>query len=173
MITKDNYITAYFIDNERKNIEILLRNDDGVTVNPHIIEYDTKNQDCLKLLKLCPLDDLHKNTYEKKMKEKKGFEDMVMRIAKKEGLVVDELELDTKFYPAIVKAIFEEKETLDELGSLKSLKKNDKEDHLFALKLALFEVEKIRDSKDSELKKKLRQAKTKIEALKIAFEICK
>ena len=106
------------------------------------------------------------------MGEKKGFEEMVMRIAKRDGLVFDEIKLDTKFYPAIVKAIFEEKETLDVLGALKSLKKNDKEDHLFALKLALFEVEKIRDSKDSELKKKLRQAKTKIEALKIAFEIC-
>ena len=172
LIRKDNYITAYFIDNERKNIEILLRNDDGVTVNPHIIEYDIKNQDCLKLLKLCPLDDLHKNTYEKKMGEKKGFEEMVMRIAKRDGLVFDELKLDTKFYPTLVKAIFEENETGDELGALKSLKKNAQEDHLFALKLALFEVEKIRDSKDVELKKKLRQAKTKIEALKTAFEIC-
>jgi hypothetical protein len=173
LIRKDNYITAYFIDNERKNIEILLRNDDGVTVNPHIIEYDIKHKDCQKLLKLCPLDTLHKNTYEKKMGEKKGFEEMVMRIAKRDGLVFDELKLDTKFYPTLVKAIFEENETGDELGALKSLKKNAQEDHLFALKLALFEVEKIRDSKDVELKKKLRQAKTKIEALKIAFEICK
>jgi hypothetical protein len=156
LIREDNYITAYFIDNERKNIEILLKNDDGVTVNPHIIEYDTKNQDCLKLLKLCPLDDLHKNTDEKKVGEKKGFEDMVMRIAKRDGLVFDELKLDTKFYPTLVKAIFQG---------------NENEDHLFALKLALFEIEKIRDSKDSELKKKLRQSKTKIEALKIAFDI--
>ena len=82
---------------------------------------------------------------------------MVMRIAKRDGLVFDEIKLDTKFYPAIVKAIFEE---------------DKNEDHLFALKLALFEIEKIRDSKDSELKKKLRQAKTKIEAFKTAFEIC-
>ena len=156
LIREDNYITAYFIDNERKNIEILLKNDDGVTVNPHIIEYDTKNQDCLKLLKLCPLDDLHKNTYEKKMGEKKGFEEMVMRIAKRDGLVFDELKLDTKFYPTLVKAIFQG---------------NENEDHLFALKLALFEIEKIRDSKHSELKKKLRQSKNKIEALKIAFDI--
>jgi hypothetical protein len=194
MITKDNYITAYFIDNERKNIEVLLKNvesfaqklvrekdagiisisdkdKDKTAINSYILEYDIDNPICQELLELCPLDDLHKNTHIKKTGEKKDFEDMVMRIAKKEGLVVDELELDTKFYPAIVKAIFEEKETLDELGALKSLKKNDKEDHLFALKLALFEVEKIRDSKDSELKKKLRQAKTKIEAFKIAIEI--
>ena len=35
MITKENYIIAYFIDNERKNIEILLRN--GNKVNSHIV----------------------------------------------------------------------------------------------------------------------------------------
>ena len=156
LIREDNYITAYFIDNERKNIEILLRNDDGVTVNPHIIEYDTKHPHCQELLKLCPLDVLHKNTYNKKIGEKKGFEDMVMRIAKRDGLVFDEMKLDTKFYPTLVKAIFEE---------------DKNEDHLFALKLSLFEIEKIRNSKDSELKRKLRQAKTKIEALKIAFDI--
>ena len=46
--------------------------------------------------------------------------------------------LDTKFYPVLVKAIFEE---------------TDNEDHLFALKLALFEVEQIRDSKNEDLKK--------------------
>ena len=37
--------------------------------------------------------------------------------------------------------------------------------HLFALKLALFEVDKIRDSKNEDLKKKLRQTKTKLDCL--------
>ena len=41
----------------------------------------------------------------------------------------------------------------------------DNESHLFALKLALFEVEQIRDSKNDELKKKLRQSKTKADCL--------
>ena len=48
MITKENYIIAYFIDNERKNIEILLRN--GNKVNSHIVEYDTKYPVCQELL---------------------------------------------------------------------------------------------------------------------------
>ena len=81
---------------------------------------------------------------------------MVVKIAKRDGLVFDAHRLDTKFYPTIVKAMFEETEN---------------EDHLFALKLALFEVEKIRDSKDNELKRKLRQSTNKIEVLKIAFDI--
>ena len=81
---------------------------------------------------------------------------MTMKIAKKNGLDFDENKLDTKFYPSLVKAIFNDKEN---------------EDHLFALKLALFEVDKIRDSKDNEKKKQLRQAKNKIEVLKIAIDL--
>jgi len=156
-ITETNYITAHFIDNERKNIHVLLKSDDGTSVYPYILEYNPDDPICQEFLKLCSLDQLHQNTWLKKKEERKDFEDQVKRIAKKEGLIFDELKLDTKFYPTLVKAIFQG---------------NENEDHLFALKLALFEIEKIRDSKHSELKKKLRQSKTKIEALKIAFEIC-
>jgi len=49
----------------------------------------------------------------------------------------------------------------------------DNEDHLFAIKIALFELEKIRNSKNDDIKKKIRQAKTKIEALQAAFELIK
>ena len=156
-ITETNYITAHFIDNERKNIHVLLKSDDGTSVYPYILEYNPDDPICQEFLKLCSLDQLHQNTWLKKKEERKDFEDQVKRIAKKEGLIFDELKLDTKFYPTLVKAIFQG---------------NENEDHLFALKLALFEIEKIRDSKHSELKKKLRQSKTKIEALKIAFENC-
>ena len=156
MITKENYITASFIDNERKNIEVLLRDEKNEKVISHIVEYDEKYPVCQELLKIITLDDLHENTYQKKQKEKKAVEEMVVRIAKRDGLVFDEHRLDTKFYPTIVKAMFEETEN---------------EDHLFALKLALFELKQIRDSKDVEVKKKLRQAKNKIELLKIAIDL--
>ena len=111
---------------------------------------------CQELLKIISLDNLHENTYQKKQKEKQAMEEMVMKIAKRDGLVFDEYKLDTKFYPSLIKAIFQDEEN---------------EDHLFALKLALFELEKIRNSKDIEKKKKLRQAKNKIEVLKIAIDL--
>ncbi len=154
MINAKDYITAHFIDNERKNIEILLRGDKKVI--SHIIEYDTEHPDCQKLLTIVSLDNLHENTHNRLKEQKKQFEEMTMKIAKKNGLVFDENKLDTKFYPSLVKAIFNDKEN---------------EDHLFALKLALFEVDKIRDSKDNEKKKQLRQAKNKIEVLKIAIDL--
>ena len=156
MITKENYIIAYFIDNERKNIEVLLR--DGNKVNSHIVEYDTKYPVCQELLNVITIDDLHKNTYSKKQEQVKEFEEMAIRVAKKSGIAIsDEPKIQsTNFYPTLVKAIFE--------GVTN-------ENQLFALKLALFEVEKIRDSKDNELKRKLRQSENKIEVLKVAFDI--
>ena len=83
---------------------------------------------------------------------------MAMRVAKKMGMVFDEKspKVTTQTFPVFVKAIFEDGEN---------------EDHLFALKLALFEVEDIRDSKKAELKKKLRQSKTKRGVLRAALEI--
>ena len=156
MITKENLISAYFIDNERKNIEVLTRSEDGQFVIPTILPFDENNHLFKELNAVITVDKLHEDTYQKKQQEKKDFEAMTMRIAKKNGLVFDENKLDTKFYPAVIKAVFEDEENPD---------------HLFALKLALFEVGKIRDSKNSEGKKKLRQAKNKIEVLKIAFDL--
>ena len=156
MITKENLISAYFIDNERQNIEVITTSEDGKKAIPTIIPFDKNNHMFKELMSIITLDQLHEDTYNKKKEEKKQFEEMAMRIAKKRGLVFDERKLDTKFYPTLVKALFEDKEN---------------EDHLFALKLALFEVKEIRDSKDNESKKKLRQAKTKIEVLRIAFDL--
>ena len=85
MITKDNFITAYFIDSERKNIEILLKGDKKVI--SHIVEYDMKYPMCQELLKIISLDNLHENTYQKKQKEKQAMEEMVMKIAKRDGLL--------------------------------------------------------------------------------------
>jgi len=154
MITKENLISAYFIDNERQNIEVLTRSDDGTKVVPTIIPFEKNNVLFKELTSIITVDKLHEDTYQKKKTEKKDFEDMVMRIAKKRGLVFDERKLDTKFYPVLIKALFEDVEN---------------EDHLFALKLAMFEIKQIRNSKDTENKKKLRQSKNKIEVLKIAL----
>ena len=44
-------------------------------------------------------------------------------------------------------------------------------DHLFALKLAVFELDKVKDSDKDDVKKKLRQAKNKIDVLSAVCEI--
>ena len=37
---KNHFITAYYIDNDRKMIEIQCRNDDDTKVIPYVIEHD-------------------------------------------------------------------------------------------------------------------------------------
>ena len=156
MITKENLIGAYFIDDDRKNIEVLTTSEDKKQVIPFIMPFDENNPSFKELISIITVDDLHENTYQKKKDEQKIFETKVMEIAKKDGLLIDDTKIDSKSYNKLVKAIFEQGEN---------------EDQLFALKLALFELTAIRDSKDDELKKKLRQTKNKIDTLKVAFEI--
>jgi|SRR5210317_778238 len=153
---KENFLNAYFIDNERQNIEILTTSEDKKSVVPTIIPYDTKHPYFVALSKFCNIDQLHENTHNKKKNEKEIFENKVIEIAKRDGLISDNSKIDSSFFPNLVKAIFENE---------------DNEDHLFALKLALFENEKIINSGKDELKKKLRQSKTKFEVLKVANEI--
>ena len=156
MITKENLIGAYFIDNERKNIEVLTTSEDKKQIIPFILPFDENNISFKELMSVITVDDLHENTYQKKKDEQKIFETKVIELAKKDGLLVDDTKIDSKSYNKLVKAIFEQGEN---------------EDQLFALKIALFELPGIRDSKNDELKKKLRQTKNKIDTLKIAFDI--
>ena len=156
MITKENLIGAYFIDNDRKNIEVLTTSEDKKQVIPFIMPFDENNPSFKELISIITVDDLHENTYQKKKAEQKIFEQKVIEIAKKDGLMLDDTRIDSNSYNKLVKAVFEQGEN---------------EDQLFALKIALFELPSIRDSKDEELKKKLRQTKNKIDTLKIAFDI--
>jgi hypothetical protein len=153
---KDHFIDAYFIDSERQNIEILTTSEDKSKVFPTIIPFDENNHMLQALKSVMSIDELHENTYKKKQTERKLFEEQVLNIAKKEGLLFNEQKLDTKFYPTLVKAIVENQ---------------DNEDHLFALKLALFEVDKIRDSENTELKTNIRKGKTKVEVLLNALKL--
>ena len=153
---KDNFLTAYFIDNERKNIEVQTTTEDKKSVFTTIIPYEENNPQYQALTKYMNIDQLHESTYQKNKTEQEQFEKSVIRIAEKSGLVLSENRLDTKFYPRIVQALLEEVDNIDQI---------------FALKLALFEHKAISDSKNDDAKKKLRQAKDKLEALKVAIDI--
>ncbi len=153
---KEHFITAHFVDNERKNIEILMTNEDKSLTIPYIIPFDEKDVKYQALSTMVTVDQLHEATYQKKKAERKDFEDTVLQIAKQDGLIMDSNKIDTKFYPKVVEAIFGDDDNLD---------------HIFALKLAIFELNEIKDSKQDDLKKKLRQSKTKKEIISTACEI--
>ena len=153
---KEHLIKAYFVNEERTIIEVLYSSKDFKETHSAIIEYDLNHPDCKALLEVMSLDDLHESTYQHKKQERLAFEQEAIAIAKRAGLVFDFNKIDTKFFPALVKAIFDDA---------------DNEDHLFALKLAMFDVDKIKDSKNQDLKKDLRQAKNKLDVVKSAIKI--
>ena len=158
MITTDNFITAHFIDNERKNIEVLLKSDDGTAVNPHILEYDVSNPNCQELLKFISLDQLHENTYTKKQEERKVFVSQIKKIAQKEGLIKHIIE---EVNPKFIELMME------------FLLSNKKEhiDRLFNFKIYLFEQDIVKNCKDSSKKTAIRKAKSPLEALKIFIQL--
>jgi len=153
---KDHFIDAYFIDNERQNIEILTTSPDGKSVNPTIIPHNRDHTMYQALLSVISLDEVHERTHTKKQEEKKLFNKQVLEIAKKEGLVFDESQIGVSSYPSIVKLLFND---------------DKNEDHIFALKLALFEIDKIKDSANTELKSNIRKGKSKSDILLNAIKI--
>jgi flagellar biosynthesis regulator FlbT len=163
MITKKTYVTAAFIDADRKNIEVLLNMDhtDAKTLTPHVIEADPDSKDYQDLLKIVSEDKLHEQTWNTRKQESDAMIAMARELAKGAGIVdeevqVQELVTTTKLYPTLVDAIFSNMEN---------------EDHLFALKLALFGIQEIKDSTNVAEKTALRKGKNKIEVLQHAFNI--
>jgi len=156
MLNKDNFIEASFIDNERQNIEILTKSEDGKTVIPTVIPYDENNYMFKELMTIKTIDQLHEDTHNKKKEEGRLFKEEMLRIAKQDGIIGMELNGD-EYFANIIDAV---------------IKKQDDEDHLFALKIAVFEnIKQINESDDVEGKKKIRQAKNKIELFRTVFDM--
>ena len=161
-ITKENFYSAHFIDDARENIEVLIKEpnfDTGkVELRPHIIEYDEKHPDCQELLKLCDLEQLHENTWNKKRVEREDFVKQVKTIAQEEGL-----------YNTIADKVDEELFVflLDFLTS----NKEEHLDKLFSWKIFLFEQDLVKNSTNQNLKSAIRKSKTPIEALKIYIQL--
>ena len=153
---KDHFIDAYFIDEDRQNIEILQTAEDKKSVFSSIIPFDEEHPEFQALKSVVTVDGLHERTYNKKKEERKLFEEQLLRIAKKDGMVIDETKDKTTIFPTLIQTIIEDEKN---------------EDHLFALKLALFEVDKIRDSENNELKSNIRKGKSKPEVILNAMKI--
>ena len=136
------FITARFTDNEKTIIEALWRSEDGMTVAEYV---EAKEGDLTfdHLLTVVTLEQIHEFTYKHVKEERANFESMVMGIALKENLIEAQVKTDTM-------TIF-----LDLLLAPET----DKE-FLFKLKLSLFNLDIVKNSKDRGAKGALRKAQT-------------
>tara|TARA_B100001175_G_C19449258_1_gene610428 strand:- start:841 stop:1305 length:465 start_codon:yes stop_codon:yes gene_type:complete len=154
MFNTDNFVSARFTNNARNLVEVLYTHDDEI--HPFMLDINDKdNPDIIRLFEIYSMDELHESTYQFVQDQQKGFEQAVMSIAERDGLVS---KLAGDDWETILNMLFTDIEN---------------EDHLFALKLALFEMDVIKKSKAKKKKTDLRKAKTKIEVLKVAFQFIK
>ena len=154
MLTKDNFYTAYFIDNERKNIEVLLKRPDFKSGNfrTYIIPFNEDNGEYKKLLEMCSLDQLHENTWEKKKVEREDFVMQVKKIAEEEGLIKKIVEnVDPNFLILLFDFLLSDKQ--------------EHIDRLFNFKIFMFEQEIVKNSKNEDIKSAIRKSKTPLEPL--------
>ena len=153
------FLTAHFSNNERTIVEAYWTTPDGKDTRVEYIEAKDGDANWEALLKHVDIDTLHELTFKFIKQNRKAFEDDVVEIAKKEGLIYDISSVNTDMYRAIVNTVFT------------SFDKEKDKEKLFMFKLQLFEVPEIRLSKDRDLKAKLRKSNTIIDSIKYAIEI--
>ena len=154
--------SARFTSNEKNIIEILTRKDDEETLISSIFPADTNNPVYQWILENCEdLDGIHVNTYRWIRDQRLAFEQQVIEIAKREGLIFASGLADVRSYKSFLTTLFE---PFDE-------SKEAEMNNLFSIKLELFEMPHIRQNTNNDLKKVLRRAETPLEVVKAAIDI--
>jgi len=157
-ITKDNFVSARFCDNDRTQIEVFVKGDNKDEVFPYIIELDPNHPDYKNLISIISLPEIHDYTDEWCNQQRRKFREEMIDIAKKEGIIketkgnIKEVEVKVEY-------------TLEELISKIFVEKIDYEneevkEQMFKAKLTAFELPFVKDSDKRDLKAKLRKAET-------------
>jgi glycine cleavage system protein P-like pyridoxal-binding family len=155
------FIDAYFTNNERTVVNVLWENDNKENIEETVIA-ETNDPAWENLLNQpeVTIDKLHERTVNRNREQRAIFEQQVVDIAKRDGLIYDGDHINTDVYKMFVKTIFNTE-----------LEEKEVKEQLFMFKLALFELDKIKDSDDREKKAALRKAETLPAALKIACDL--
>lgn len=152
---------ARYIDPAKRQIEVTWHKDvdihsEDMHLIVDVIEHDEEHPEFQKLMRHTTLEKIHEMTVEAMRKERKAFEQTVIDIAKREGIIDGNVD-KTEMYYKYSSFIFSER-------------KEDDED-LFALKLALFDLDCVKDCKDRAMKSALRKSTSPVGAMKAAIEI--
>ena len=151
-LLKDHFVEARFTNSDRTWIEVIT-NEKGDTLTSTHIEYDENQPYYQALMTVTNIDKIHEWTYNHNERQRKEFEAFALQVAKDEGLVQTDQQNPTK----VLDLLFNEEEAT--------------EDEMFALKIAVFEIPKIKDSKNLDAKKALRKSKTRLELIKGAIDL--
>lgn len=160
MFENYKFIDAYFTNNEKTVITSLWEDKDGETIEAAIPAEDD-NPLWKELLNMpdITIDSLHERTYKYIREQRAIFEDQIITIGKREGLIYDVDNINTDIYKAIAHCVFSD------------FNEEDDKEKLFMYKISLFEADLIKNCKDKKLKTALRRTKNIVEATKAAITI--
>ena len=109
LITKNTFVSAHFIDQDRKNLEVLLNMDHTgeLELTPMVIEADESQADFKALMKLTTMDSIHEETWNVKKAESEAFVATAKQVLSDTGVLEQETNLSkTKLFPTLVDNIF-------------------------------------------------------------------
>ena len=158
---KLTFITAHYTNPERSNVAVIYAHEDGrlkidycaPKIGEHVFDAALEHFD---------LEDLPDMTYKYYQGQRRAYEQEVIQIAEKEGLIWDIEKADTDMlYRGFASVIFGKDHNKDP----------DHKEKLFIFKLQLFELPQFRTSKNKQLKTKMRKAQNVIELVGLAAEM--
>ena len=160
-ITKDNFVSARFCDNDRTQIEVFVKGDKENEVFPHIIELNENHPDYINLKSIVTLPEIHDYTDKWCTEQRRRFKEELIDIAKKEGII----KVSKSSSPNVQEVEVKVEHTLEELISkifVEEIDYNNEDikEQMFKAKLAAFELPHVKESDNRELKAKLRKSET-------------
>lgn len=169
MINGHTFVDAYFTNEERTICESLWYSKDEDVYRPYVVVAEEGDAEWERFLnwpidengRTITLDELHEATVNRFRRDRKNFENAIYELGKQEGMIYDAPgdPINSDMHEYLSEIIFQ------------PYKEEEHKEKLFMLKLKLFENEVIKESKDRELKAKLRKAKNFIDVIKYATMI--
>ena len=160
--------SARFLNDDKDVVEILYaadgqdQFDDDFKAYSVVVPAKDSNAQFKWILENCDdLDGIHTNTFRWIRDQRLAYEQEVMEIAKREGLIFTSGLADVRSYKSFLQELFK---PFDD-------SKEAEMNVLFSIKLELFEMANIRQSPNSELKKALRRAETPLDVVRAAIDI--
>lgn len=152
MIENYDILTAYFVDNELKTVEVLWKDPNSDKIVSEYIEANNSDATWKYLQTVISYDDVYANTKKRSLELRQSYRDQIKKIAEEDGLLyVPSKGMGDELIDALVYQLTNENENTTQ--------------NLFKLKLKLFELDHVKNSEDKDAKKELRLSKSFLEAI--------
>lgn len=156
MFKDHRHIDTYFINEEKTIVETMWADENDV-VRTIEIEADDNDPQWQQLTEQLSIDDIHAATARNIREQDQAFRDVVMQIAKEDGLVYDEKSNATDVAVLLANSLFKYDD-------------NKQKELLFQFKLQVFELDEVKNA-SSDVKSQIRKSETIIDVVKYVTEL--